>query len=70
MSNPWSLTPRQAEVMTQLAECGRSKTAAAALGMEARSVDKQVTNALKAMGTNSRVRAAVMWDRWAREQQR
>lgn len=67
MSNPWSLPPRQAQVLSLLAEVGCNKLIARKLGLDPRTVETHVARALKKMGLANRTQAAVAWDRWARD---
>lgn len=68
MSNPWSLPPREAQVMTCLANKGAEKVVAAELGIAAGTVKELVARAKKRIGAQTRLTAVIQWDRWQREQ--
>lgn len=70
MTNPWGLPPRQVECMKLLVGLGKgcNKLIARELGIDHRTVETHVYRALRRMGVENRVQAAVMWDRWERAQ--
>jgi DNA-binding CsgD family transcriptional regulator len=64
MTDPWGLTPREAEVMTILVEKGSSKAVARVLGISSKTIDIHVTSAVSKMRARNRLDGAVAWDRW------
>lgn len=69
MSNPWNLPPREAQVMTQMADKGSEKVVADELGISRHTVNEYMTRAKKRIGARSRLLALIEWDRWERAQQ-
>ena len=68
ISNPWGLSAREAEAMTAVIQHGRAKTAARAMGISHRTTEVYFCNIRKKMGVSSLVQAAVVWDRYLREE--
>lgn len=66
MTNPWNITPRQAEILQALAEHGERKLIARELGISPMTVKVHVAEAISRMGVGTTVQAAVKWDRWKR----
>lgn len=66
MSNPWNLPPREAEVMTRMADRGAEKVVAAELGISPYTVKELVARAKKRIGAKTRLCAVVEWDSWER----
>lgn len=68
MSNPWNLPPRQAEILDLLTGMsnGTNKHIARELGIDHRTVEEHIRRAQNRMNTESRVQAALAWDRWRR----
>jgi DNA-binding CsgD family transcriptional regulator len=69
MSNPWNLPPREAEVMSRMADIGSQKAVAAQLGIAQNTVQELIYRAKRRIGTQTSMAAVVTWDRWARGQQ-
>lgn len=69
MSNPWGLPPREAQVMTGMAELGAEKVVADRLGISRKTVMELVYRAKKRIGARTRLLAVIEWDRWARSQE-
>jgi DNA-binding NarL/FixJ family response regulator len=67
MSNPWNLPPREAEVMTCLANKGAQKVVAAELGLAEGTVKELVGRAKKRIGARTSMSAVIQWDRWERK---
>jgi DNA-binding CsgD family transcriptional regulator len=65
--NPWGLTRRECEVMMAIVEHGSSKATAKALGVAISFIEAKGASARRKMNLESRVQAAVAWDRWARD---
>lgn len=66
MSNPWNLSPREAEVLQTMASIGSGSAKQAAReigGLTDRTVEIHVHNAMKKMGAATRLGAVLMWDR-------
>lgn len=64
--NPWGLTERQIEVMTQIASSGSSKAASWALGISHRTVEHHVSNVKKKMKKRTALQALIEVGVWAR----
>lgn len=64
--NPWRLPPREAEVMTCLANTGSQKATAHQLGLGYGTVKELAGRARKRIGAKTSMSAVVTWDRWAR----
>lgn len=67
MSNPWNLPPREAEVMTCLADKGAQKVVAAELGLAVGTVKELVGRAKRRIGARTSLSAVIQWDRWDRQ---
>jgi DNA-binding CsgD family transcriptional regulator len=66
MSNPWKLPPREAQVMSCMADKGSQKVVAAELGIAQNTVQELVYRAKQRIGARTSMAAVVAWDRWAR----
>ena len=66
MTNPWGLQPHECDALALLIEYGTDKAACRQLGVAPGTFGSRVKSARRKMKANSRVRAAVEWDRWAR----
>lgn len=69
MTNPWMLSPREAETMDVLISTGSNKVAARQMGISHRTVELYLCCVLRKMGVKSRVVAAVQWDRFTRQKE-
>jgi DNA-binding NarL/FixJ family response regulator len=68
MTNPWSLPPREVEVMNLLIQTGLEKIVALELGLSRKTVQELVGRTRKRMGARTRLLAAIEWDRWSRKE--
>lgn len=71
LTNPWNLTPRQAQIVAALICNGAStKLAARILGCTERSIDIGLQRARQRMGVKTRFDVLITWDRWVQLQRR
>jgi FixJ family two-component response regulator len=68
MSNPWNLTPRQAQVMDAIVSTGCNKRAADALGLSHYTICSHMRSVIDRMGMQTYLQRALAWDRWRRGQ--
>lgn len=68
--NPWDLTPRQADTMDAMCEHGCHKLAARALGLSASTLQANIFDANRKMGSLLGVRKYIVWDRWRQQNPR
>lgn len=69
-ADPWSLRPRQREILARLAEHGSNKQAARELGISLRTVEAHLVDAYRRMQAPNRVRAVALWVSWVVTQER
>lgn len=67
-TNPWGLTPREADTFDAICEHGCQKLAARALGLSTSTVQRHIWHASTKMGNPLGVRKFVQWDRWRQAQ--
>lgn len=65
MTNPWNLTPREAEVLTAMAETGLDKLVADRLGITQQRVSQIMRSAMDRIGVRTPMQAVVAYDRWS-----
>lgn len=61
--NPWSLTDREVEMLSQIAQSGSAKKAARVLGVSDRTVEEYVRRARRKMNVAHTILAVLMLDR-------
>lgn len=66
--DPWGLSQRQRDTLTAICTTGCNKLAADALGISFRTVEYHIHEAMKRMGTKTRVLTLLQWDRHNRSQ--
>lgn len=66
-TNPWGLTPREADIMDAICEYGCQKLAARALNRSMHTVQQHIWTANKKMGCLLGVRKFILWDRWRQQ---
>lgn len=67
-SNPWGLTPREAEILTTVIATGGCKQAARKMGIAPSTVTDVTTRAGRKMGLQQPPTAKYLaWDRWQRD---
>lgn len=64
--NPWNLAPVQCVIACLLSEGMADDEIGGAMGLPARTVEGHVSRIRRRMGDASRLRAAVLWDRFER----
>lgn len=64
IENPWDLTPQQCEALRLIAAGLTNPKAAKQMGVGVKTFEAHLRLGRKNMGTDSRVRAAVLWDRF------
>lgn len=69
-ANPWGLTLVECRGMTAIVRLGSTSDVAQERRTTRRNVQHHLTNAMKKMGVENRVQAAVAWDRRVREDHR
>jgi predicted DNA-binding protein (UPF0251 family) len=62
--NPWGLSPCEARAMATVVEHGSHKVAANRLGVAQKTLERQVQNARRKMGSNNRLHHYLKFDRW------
>ena len=65
MSNPWGLTPREAEVMNALVRLGTRKAVGRELGIAEKTIDVHARNVRDKMGERFQRAALLKWHEWA-----
>lgn len=63
-SNPWSLSPRELDVISHLFECDSNKQIARVLGLAEPTIKAHLMIAFQKMQVVSRLQAAVVYERW------
>lgn len=66
--NPWKLSPRECDLMGELADSGLRKIAADNMGVCDKTYDTLLRRAKAKMEARSTIEAVLVWDRWARTQ--
>lgn len=67
-ADPWGLNEREREIVSLLFDLDSNKMIARRLGIARQTGEAYCSRAFKKMGVQSRTGAAVVWDRWKREQ--
>lgn len=65
--NPWGLSERHCQVLSAMCEAETLEQIAISFGIARQTLGEHLTAIFKIMGTSSRTKCAVMWDRWSRD---
>jgi DNA-binding NarL/FixJ family response regulator len=62
--NPWGLSAKRLEAMSNLVELGCNKLVARRMNLSIHTVSEHITDARKQMGASNRLTAILKFDRW------